>query len=315
MAKRLETQLAELHALRDAPHSDEAVAKLRHALSLKTNHIVAAAAQIAGEFVITALEAELVQAFERFMVDPEKTDKGCTAKTAIAEALYRTDANQTALFLRGIHHVQLESTYGGKDDTAAPLRGMCALGLVRLHYAQAMIELAHLLADPKSDARIAAARALAYAQHEEVGTPLLHFKILRGDEDPQVRHECFRALLQLSPTASLTFVADFLDDDDPVTCEAAALALGESRLAAALGPLKIAWERTFDPDLRRTLLLAIAMLRHETAIDFLLSLVAEASAANAKDALNALDMYRRDRALWRRVRELVDKREDLVFLK
>jgi HEAT repeat protein len=317
MTKSLEERLAELYALRDAPPSDEALAKLRHALSLKTNHLVAAAAKIiadlanSGELEITALENDLVQAFERFMVNAEKTDKGCAAKMAIAEALYRLDVDQTALFLRGIRHVQLEPTYGGKEDTAAPLRGVCAMGLVHRRYPHVMLELAHLLADAESDARIAAARAIAYAQQEEAGAPLLHLKILSGDENPQVRYECFYALLQLAPTSSLTFVADFLYDDDPTTCEAAALALGESRLKAALDPLKAAWEKTFDPDLRHTLLLAIAMLRHEAAIDFLLSLIAEASPANAQDAVKALDMYRRDRAIWQRVQKLIDKREDL----
>ncbi len=317
MTKRLEERLAELYALRDIPNSNEAIAKLHHALSLKTNHLVAAAAKIIadlaspGELEITALENELVQAFERFMVNPEKTDKGCVAKTAIAEALHQLDADRTRLFLRGIHHVQLEPTWGGKEDTAAPLRGMCALGLVRLRYPHVMLELAHLLADAESDARIAAARAIAYAQQEEAGAPLLHLKILSGDENPQVRYECFYALLQIAPTSSLTFVADFLYDDDPTTCEAAALALGESRLKAAFDPLKAAWEKTFDPDLRHTLLLAIAMLRHEAAIDFLLSLITEASPVHAQDAVQALDMYRRDRAIWQRVQKLIDKREDL----
>ena len=315
MAKRLEDRLAELHALRavlcDDPTSDEALDHLHHALSLKTNHLVAAGAKLVGEFEIITLETNLVQAFERFMVNAEKTDKGCTAKTAIAEALYRLDARQEALFLCGIHHVQLEPTYGGKEDTAAPLRGICALALVRLRYPHVMVELAHLLADAEPDARIAAARAIVSAQQEDAGAPLLHLKILSGDENAQVRYECFLALLQLAPTSSPDFVADFLYDDDPTTCEAAALALGESRLAAALDPLKATWEKTFDPDLRRTLLLAIAMLRHEAAIDFLVSLVTEASPANAKDAIKALDMYRRDRAIWQRVQTLIDKRKDL----
>ena len=103
----------------------------------------------------------------------------------------------------------------------------------------------------------------------------------------------------------------FLQQEDPALGKAAALALGESRLPGAFDLLKTAWQEGFDPDLRRTELLAIAMLRHEQAMDFLLSLVADAAPAHAHDAIAALEMYRRDQELWGRVERLVAAREDV----
>jgi hypothetical protein len=308
--RSLEKELTAVYALREQPLSDQVIGELRRALARKNNHLVAAAAQIAGEREIAALEPDLAQAFGRFMADPLKTDKGCAAKSAIAEALYRIGAIQEDLFLQGIRHVQLEPVYGGRQDTAARLRGVCAMALVRTGCPQAMIELAHLLADRELDARIAAVRAIAYGR-SEAGAPLLRFKVLSGDDDPRVLYECFGGLLKLAPETSLPFVAEFLDDGDAAIAEGAALALGESRLGEAFGFLKTAWESTFDPDRRNAVLLAIAMLRSEEALDFLLALVADASTAIADEAIAALRIYERDEKVWRRVRETAGRRGDV----
>ncbi len=313
---RLERNLRALNALErdpsleENPPSDGVITALRKALSSKNNHVVARAAQIVGNYEIEALTIDLAQAFERFMDNPTKRDPGCRAKLAIAESLYRLDYREECVFLTGIHHVQMEPTYGGKVDTAAALRGMCALGLVRMNYPDVMVELAQLLADPESDARIAAARALAYA-HQEASFSLLHFKILVGDPHPQVLCECFTALLKLAPKASLPFVAHYLNDEDNAVCEAAALALGETRPPGAFEVLRQAWEKTLDSALKRTELLALAMLRDKQALDFLLSLVAEASLPNARAALTALDMYQHDAKLWERVEACLDARPEL----
>ena len=50
-------------------------------------------------------------------------------------------------------------------DTAAELRGVCALGLVRMGYRDVLVELADLLMDPEAQARMMAARSLAHAMH------------------------------------------------------------------------------------------------------------------------------------------------------
>jgi len=308
--KKLQENLAEITALRVNPTAKSSVEKLGRALTNKSNHIVAAAAEIVGEYGIDQLEEDLVQAFSRFLVNPIKTDPGCAAKAAIAETLYRMSAYQEALFLTGIHHTQLEPVYGGKEDTAAKLRVACGMGLVGMKYPDVMVELAQLLADHELDARIGAVRAIA-SSRQDAGIPLLRFKALIGDDDPGVLLECFNALLTLSPEPSLPFVGEFLDDENMVVCEAAAVALGESQLEGAFDILRMGWEQVLDPGLRRIELLAMAMLRHEKPIDFLLSLIADASQGIAQDAIAAMEMYQCDEKIWGRVQKIADSRDDI----
>src|SRR5207237_5519130 len=175
----------------------------------------------------------LTKAFDRFMVDPATIDKGCSAKTSIAKALYELEARAETVFLTGIHHRQLEGVWGGSSDTAAELRGLCGLGLVRCNYRDVMIELGDLLMDPEPSCRIMAARAIAYSEND-AGLPLLRMKVLGGDQNSDVIGECFTALLRLSPRKNVEFVARYMDDDDEDLRQLAILALGESRLPAAL---------------------------------------------------------------------------------
>lgn len=305
--RSVEERLADLDALRSAPATVETVSELQRALSSKVNHVVARSAEIVGEFMLTELESDLVDAFDRFMNNAAKIDPGCAAKVAIAEALYRMEAYQPDLFLQGIGHVQLEPVYGGKEDTAAKLRGISALGLVRINYPNVMILLAHLLADSEAEARMSAVRAIGYSGQME-GVPLLRFKALSGDSNSQVLCECFSSLIVLDPDPSLAFVAGFLQSDSTVFQEAAAVALGESQLVQALPFLETAWEDAVDPELRRTFLLGIALLRQERAIDFLLKLVAEEDQTRSEEALEALAIYREDSSIWVCVEEVLESR-------
>ncbi len=66
-----------------------------------------------------------------------------------------------------------------------------------------------------------------------------------------------------------------------VLAQAATFALGESRVREAFPVLKSFWQRTLDPDLSRSALLGIAMLRHDEAIDWLLTLVASEPRAHS----------------------------------
>ena len=306
----LQGELAELKAIGQDPQSAEAIHKLEKALCGSSNHLAATAARIVGESDLVRFEDLLVESFWRFMDNPLKTDKGCIARKAIAEALFQMGSHQEGLFLEGIRHVQLEPVCGGKEDTAAELRYVSAMGLVRAGYPEVMLELAQLLADVELDARIGAVRAIAYAR-QEAGVPLLRFKALTGDADARVIYECFRALLDLTAEEALPFVASFFTHEDPAVAESAILAIGESRLAGALGVLREGWENTLDQDVRRFMLLAIAMLREEDAIDFLVSLIAEEPPGIARDAIKALEMYQGDERIWGQVRELIEARDDI----
>lgn len=303
----LEDQLSVLHALRTAPITEDTVDQLRQALANHNSHVIATVAEIIGEAELADLEPDLVAAFAAFMHNPAKTDPGCRAKTAIANALRVCECPAENVFLQGVHHVQMEPVWGGQVDTAAPLRGACALGLVQMRSRHTLLELAHLLADPESDARIAAARALAYTG-DLASVPLLRFKVLTGDAHAAVLYECFLALLKLDVETSLPFVAEYLKSDDPAIAESAALALGESRQEDAFAVLRDAWEETFDTELRRTLLLALATLRSEAALDYLLDIVRNEARVHADAALQALRMYQRDETLWRRVEKALAER-------
>ena len=309
-SRALEETLAALGELRRGPVTDQTVATLREALRAKVSHVVAKAAQVSGELLVRPVLADLVAAFERFLVNPVKTDPGCYAKVAIARALYEMGEDPASVFASGVRHRQLEPVFGGREDTASELRAVCAHGLVRVGHPEAMIALADLLADPEASARIGAARAIAYAD-DTACEPLLRLKALAGDADPEVVSECLGALLSLAGPRVLGFVSRFLDHADPVVQESAAVALGASRLADALPILRAWWERTVEVDLRRSALLAIAMLRHEDAIGCLVSLVTDAPGPDARDALAALGTYRRDDTLRQRVASAVEKRRDV----
>ena len=313
-SRRLEELLATLDQIRPEPDSELGLATLNKVLGSRYGVAVAQAARIVAIAEIYDLIPDLVQAFDRFMVDAQDRDPGCRAKQAIAEALYRLEYREETLFLRGIHHVQWEPVWGGQVDTAPKLRGTCALGLVRMNYPAVMVELADLLADPEPEARIVAARAMAYSQND-LGAALLRLRIRVGDI-PTVIGECVAALVQLAPDASWPLVKNLLEGgrkasdqrDGIETAEVVALVLGESHRPEALPVLQDWWQRTTHPELRRTALFAIATLRQDDAIQFLLNLLQDGSSRDAEDALQALEIYRSDGFLWPRVEEILDTR-------
>ncbi|HEY9641254.1 MAG TPA: HEAT repeat domain-containing protein [Coleofasciculaceae cyanobacterium] len=309
--RKLDLLLEQLAQLREEPTSEESIAQLRQILTSKQAIAIAQAAKLVGKFELTSLIPELVTAFQEGLAKPD-SDPNCHAKSALADALYRLSYSDESLFLQGIRHIQMEAVWGGQVDTAAKLRGICAMALVRMNYQHIMTELADLLADREAPARIAAARAIAYSENEQ-GIPLLRLRSRIGDE-PQVISECLAALLKLDPQQSVSFVAQFLEDPQPQTQELVALALGESRLPEAFESLKRWWGKQADPELRQAGLLAIAMLRSDTAFDFLLTLIANGRDLDARDAVAALKIYQQDPSLWQRVVSAAEHRGELSLL-
>lgn len=295
----LEEQLDRLAELRGQPPSPEGRAQVAQYLNSKMNLVAAKAARIAGEWLAAELAPELVAAFDRFMVKPETTDKRCAAKIEILKALCKLEYSSPSVFRRGLRHIQMEPTWGGSSDTAAEVRALGAMGLAQTDYPEALEEILPLLLDPQRDARIGALRAIAAAGLPG-GTLLLRLKALSGDE-PEVLGECFAALLRAAPTQSPEFVAPFLGHREEAVVEAAALALGDSRLESAFAVLRDAFESTRALPLRRTLLLAIALLRRENAIDYLLDLVQNGEGQTSADAVGALAMYDHDPNLQERL--------------
>jgi HEAT repeat protein len=305
----LEETILALRHVRESPHTEASRQELRRVLQGEGCHAVARAASLVGELSLEALVPDLVATFPRFFDGLPRTDPGCAAKTAIVEALRRLEQDERALYRRAAAHVQMEPVFGGRVDTAVDLRGAAALALAETAGADVLTDLADLLADPEPPVRISAARAVAVHGRGN-GIPLLHLKALAGDSEPRVVSECLLALLRLDAREEMPFVASFLEKKDD-EAEAAAIALGESRLAEAL-PVLEAW---LGPARRRGLgraaLLAIASLRRDAAVDLLLSLARDEEAPTARDALDALASIGSDAALYERAKAAVGARPEL----
>jgi hypothetical protein len=287
-AKSVSEKRAVLDGLRENPKTPQTVGSLRTALSDRSNRVVAKAAEIIAESENKELEDDLKEAYGRLLVEPAKSDPGCLGKTAIAEALVKLECRDIDFYRSGIQYVQHEPTWGGNEDAAALLRGVCAAGLVLCaSLLEALDRFAELLTDRCKTARIGAARAIASLGRPE-GAPLVRLKLLLGDKEPEVVGECCSALLQLAPDTGLALVLERLSSPDPDIAIQVALALAESRNRKAFEPLRTAWQRQRHPEARSALLIAIGLLRFTEANDFLLSLVRGSNASAAADALRAL---------------------------
>jgi HEAT repeat protein len=177
---------------------------------------------------------------------------------------------------------------------------------VRLNYKGVVLLLADLLADSEKAARVAAAQALG-GTGAVAAIPLLRFKVRAGDPEPEVISACFSALIGLDPDDSIPFVAEFLERPDEAMQEAAALALGESRQAAALAPLKSFCEQAPAGSLQEVAFLSLAMLRLPAAIDSLLEVVSQQNQDSASAAISALAIYRHNPSIRERAEAAVSR--------
>jgi HEAT repeat protein len=304
----LEDQLERLAELRGQPPSPDARGEISGFLNSKSSLLVAKATRIVGEWQAAELIPGLLTAFERFLVKPEVSDKGCAAKVELLKVLCKLEYSSPIIFLRGLRYIQMEAVWGRSIDTAAEVRGLCAIGLAQTGYPETLEEILPLLLDLERGARIGAVRAIAAC-----GLPgdalVLRLKALSGDPEPEVIGECLVGLLRVEPAKSLSFVAAFLDSEQEAVAEAAALALGDARLENAFPVLRAAFERPHTPALRRTLLLAMALLRREAAIDYLLEQVRTGARQTSADAEAALAMYDQDPALRERLERARISRE------
>src|SRR5205807_669519 len=211
------------------------------------------------------------------------------------------------------HHVQMEGSYGPPVDVAAKLRAFSALGLARTRHPHALDEVVALLVDAEPQARIGAVRALA-ANGGEAGALLLQLKVLTADQEPDVTAECFSGLLANASEKLLRFVEKYADAEDPAIAEAAILAIGSSRLPAAFERLQKKWDNSAGADLKRVLLLAMAMTRSDAALAFLVSLLEDSNTQTARHSISALAIYRDNEKIRRSVEDAVSRRGDQNLL-
>jgi HEAT repeat protein len=295
-----------LEALRNHPDLEQ----LRKALKDRNNYVVARAAAIAAELRFEQVIPDLLTTYDRLFIDAPKTDPHCLAKTAIATALRDLGHTGTPAYLRGITHVQLEPAWGGRADTAAGLRGACALALTDcpLDDVEILTYLTDTLADPDKMVRVDAARAIEQLNRPE-GALLLRLKVLVGDPDPDVMGQCFSSMLSLGPYGVVAFISRFLKSaSEDVQLEAAS-ALAQCRDPEAIDVLREYWR---DPlvsrEVREALLINLGASPVPSAADFLLGVIAEEPIALACTALGALAASRFQREIRERLTEVIDER-------
>ena len=315
MGKRLslDDKLAAIRAIRQGSSAPGDAALLRQYIGDRSNLVVAMAAEVVGERTLLELADPLETAFDTFLVDPLKNDKLCRAKLAIVQALDKVEHRKRDIFEKAAKYVQLEPTFGGKVDTAAPLRSAGIFALARIGGPEYFSLLVNSLVDPEKEVRSASAQALAYVGGE-TASMVLRLKALMGDKEPDVLSECFLGLLSIEPPENLAFVCEFLDPADESKCEASALALGRSRSPAALEALKACWKRSYQPALNEQILLSIAMMRLPAAIDFLVELVESESEKTALSAMSALKFHAYDLKLRERLAVIVKKNGSRAIL-
>jgi len=288
-----EKKIAELEALRSASDPAAIAGAVRKALKDRNNYLVSKAVAIAGDLRIEDLIPDLIGAVDRFFQDPVKTDPQCWAKNAIVKALKDLGHRNANVYLRGIVHVQLEPVWGGTADSAATLRGACALALVDCQIDDLTIlnHLGDCLADKEKPVRVDAALALGQFGREE-GAPLLRLKALMGDSETEVTGQCFASLLSLPPSESLGFVQRFLRHEDEEVAAEAASALATSHEPEALGVLKNFWQKKVPAEVRRAILISLGASTLRASADFLLQVLSAESGELAAQALTALGASR-----------------------
>jgi HEAT repeat protein len=301
-----------LEALRGSSDRRGVREQLAKALRDPNGFFVARAVSILTELRLEELVPELLGAFDRFFDDPTKSDPQCLAKTAIARTLRELGHRDAEPFLRGLTYVQLEPTWGGRADTAADLRGACALALTETNLGDLEI-LSHLtdgLADPDRTVRTNTARAIEQLGRQE-GALLLRLKLLVGDREPDVLGQCFSSYLSLAPEGgAVSFIARFLrSESDDVRLEAAS-ALAQCRDPRAIEILIDFWSNApMSQEMRRALLINLGASPLREAAEFLLTVIEQGSVDLAVCAVTALATGRYRTELQLRVSATVGARD------
>jgi len=295
---------ARLRALENDPTLPDLEKTFSEALASADNRLVGRAAAIVGQHKLECFVDDLRTAYERFLENPLKTDRGCEAKIPLCEALRQLEYDDAGFFLEGIHYRQHEPGYGGETDTAAELRAICGFALTQLNDSRAMSELVDLLGDPEKTARAGAARAIAHARGQ-TSELLLRLKIDLGDSEPEVLGECFAGLLRIDPRGGIGRIARFLEHLNEDVCCEAALALGESRTEAAFAPLRQQADRRHGRDFENVLLTSIGLLGIPQSVDYLLQVVTGPDVGAAIAAVRALRHCRDPRSFCQRLLKAV----------
>lgn len=230
-------------------------------------------------------------AFERLCADGLKADPGCLGRMALLEGLLALDWPGPEPWWSGLHLVQWEPVWGGRVDTAAGLRGLCALGLLRSADARAPLALAILLADRECEARQGAVRALREAP-ESWALPLLAHRAVMGVEELDAQLDLLHGLLEREQAQAFQLVAAQLQSESESSREAAAIALGERGGPEGAGLLWDFLDHNLLPQERRAAWIGLALSRCAEGREALLDQIATMPAVRRREVAEALSGLR-----------------------
>ena len=134
---------------------------------------------------------------------------------------------------------------------------------------------------------------------------LLRLKALLGDREPEVLSGCLIGLLDIDGADALP-LAGSLARSRPEVREAGDPGAGESWRNDAIDWLRQHFDEVADGETKKCILLSLASSRTEAAVDFLLELIRDGSAAAAELAFSAMSIHRDDP----RLRDLIGKAMD-----
>ena len=289
---------------------DEVDTAIEQGLASSHNRSIYFAAQLARRTDAERYTSQLLAAYERLLKNPVKSDPGCESKTEAIEALASAGHDDETFFLAAVKYRQLEPVRGGEVDTAAKLRVIAAYRLTELNGLRAIGPLVELLVDSEKTARAGAARALATCG-EDHGKHLLRLKLEFGDAEPEVIGEVAVAYLAIARDEGIGHVAKYLRSESIGLRMEAALALGESRLAGALEPLRRHMLRIDEREEARMTLTAIALQQSDESTQYLLEqLHPESQSVFKREAIHALSHVRDRKNIKTQLTEILSKIDD-----
>ena len=325
MSKRLEAQLAKVKALRYEEPTMGNLEHLRGFLKKGEGLVVAEAATIAADWNAEGLGADLVAAFDRLSEDGYEIDPQCYGKQAIIKALRQMAWGEPEIFMRACRLEQLEPVWGGKEDSAAPMRANAAHALTECTKAskeQVLGTLIDMLSDLAWTVRLEALRAIANSGYTEAPW-LLRLKLRSGDIEPRVIGSCFDGLLGLEGADAIELIAEYLEPpisefrlpsrekpQNPLLSEAVA-SLAASNIPQAVDKAIGQWETLKATPVAKVLLGSLAASPRLEALEFLLSLLASAPKPTAEQVLKALKPMLGRLEVLDKVQRIADKRGDL----
>ena len=308
----IDDRLRLLREIRNREDIDEIRGATKKALTDSCNLVIADAVKLIGEFELSGMEPDLLATWDRLTKhsDPIKSDKSCSAKSAIIESLGRLNYDEPDFYLAAIGYRQIEPAWPQAEDTAENVRAGCAFALAasrRLRIVDKLNAFVDYLQGSRAD-RINAAKAIADTGSESA-LPLLRLKLHSGDGDAEVMGVCMSGLLQLATDSSIPVVAEYLTNPSENVVLEAAAALGTCGRPKAVEALIATCKRTVDEEMQRSLLLSIGMSRSPMAVDYLIEqLESGENPEAAMEALKPACVYEETRSRVRKILDLIGNR-------